>query len=57
MYRSMVSDADPMPTTKGCRFLGKEVRETRQTERGNSRGGATKKRDISRTSLSINLHF
>ena len=28
-----------------------------QTERGNTRGGATKKREISRTLLSINLHF
>ena len=28
-----------------------------QTERGNARGGATKKREISRTLLSINLHF
>ena len=28
-----------------------------QTERGNTRGGATKKRKISRTLLSINLHF
>ena len=29
----------------------------RQTERGNGRGGETKKREISCTSLSINLHF
>ena len=29
----------------------------RQTERGNVSHGATKKREISRTSLSINLHF
>ena len=42
-------------STKGRRFLGEEVRETRQTERGNTRGGATKKREISRTLLSINL--
>ena len=28
-----------------------------QTERGNARHGATKKREISRTLLSINLHF
>ena len=28
-----------------------------QTERGNARGGATKKREISRTLLSINIHF
>ena len=28
-----------------------------QTERGNARGGATKKREISCTLLSINLHF
>ena len=28
-----------------------------QTERGNARRGATKKREISRTLLSINLHF
>ena len=31
--------------------------EVRQTERGNTRGGATKKCEISRTSLPINLHF
>ena len=43
--------------TKGCRFLVKEVRETHQTERGNTSGDATKKREISRTSLPINLHF
>ena len=28
-----------------------------QTERGNTHGGATKKREISLTLLSINLHF
>ena len=28
-----------------------------QTERGNTGGGATKKREISCTSLNINLHF
>ena len=28
-----------------------------QTERGNTRDGATKKREISLTLLSINLHF
>ena len=33
-----------------------EVRERADGE-GNSRGGATKKREISRTSLPINLHF
>ena len=37
-------------------FLDKGVRETRQTERGNTRSGATKKREISRTLLSINIH-
>ena len=36
--------------TKECRFMGKEVRETRQTERDTARGSATKKREISRTS-------
>ena len=35
-------------------FLDKDVRETRRRERGNARGGATNKREISRTSLSIN---
>ena len=35
-------------------FLDKDVRETRRRERGNARGGATNKRQISRTSLSIN---
>ena len=38
-------------------FLDKIVRETRRRERGNVRGGAIKKREISRTLLSINLHF
>ena len=38
-------------------FVGKEVRETRRRERGNSGSGTTKKREISRTSLPINLHF
>ena len=38
-------------------FLDKRVRETRQTAGVNSHRGATKKRDISRTLLSINLHF
>ena len=38
-------------------FLDKRVRETRQMARANSRRGATKKREISRTLLSINLHF
>ena len=42
---------------QGGGILDKEVRETRQTERGNTRGGTTKKRDISRTLFSINLHF
>ena len=32
--------------TEGCRFVGKEVRETRRRERGNPRGGATKKRGL-----------
>ena len=34
----------------------KTVRGRARTERGNTRGGATKKREISRTLLSINLH-
>ena len=38
-------------------FVGKEVRETRRRERKNSGSGTTKKREISRTSLPINLHF
>ena len=38
-------------------FLDKRVRETRQRAGANSRRGATKKRKISRTLLSINLHF
>ena len=38
-------------------FLDKRVRETRQTPGANSRRGTTKKREISRTLLSINLHF
>ena len=38
-------------------FLDKRVREMRQTAGANSRRGATKKREISRTLLSINLHF
>ena len=32
-------------------FLDKRVREMRQTERGNTRGAATKKHEISRTLL------
>ena len=44
-------------TTEPEVFLDKRVHETRQTERENMRGGATKKREISRTLLSINLHF
>ena len=46
-----------MPSTEVEVFLAKRVRGTRQTERGNRRGGATKKCEISRTLLSINLHF
>ena len=38
-------------------FLDKRVRETRKTAGANSRRGAKKKREISRTLLSINLHF
>ena len=38
-------------------FLDKRVCETRQTVGANSRRGATKKREISQTLLSINLHF
>ena len=40
-------------------FLGKEVREARADggAGANTRGGATKKREISCTSLPINLHF
>ena len=38
-------------------FLNKRVRETRQTAGANSRRSATKKHEISRTLLSINLHF
>ena len=36
-------------------FLGKEVCETRRRERGNARGGTIEKREISRTSLPINM--
>ena len=38
-------------------FLDKRVLEMRQTAGENSRRGATKKRESSRTLLSINLHF
>ena len=38
-------------------FLDKRVRETRQTAGANLHRGATKKREISWTLLSINLHF
>ena len=38
-------------------FLDKRVRETCQTSGANSGRGATKKCEISRTLLSINLHF
>ena len=37
--------------------MDKTVRGRAQTEKGNKCGGATKKREISRTLLSINLHF
>ena len=50
----MVSD---LQCTEVEVFLDKRVRETHQTAGANSRRGATKKRDISRTLLSINLHF
>ena len=38
-------------------FVDKTVRGRARTQRGNTRGGTTKKREISRTLLSINLHF
>ena len=38
-------------------FLDKKVRDTCQTAGANSHHGAIKKREISRTLLSINLHF
>ena len=41
-------------STKVEVFVDKEVRETRQTERGNTCSGATKKCEISHTLLSIN---
>ena len=50
----MVSD---LQCTEVEVFLDKRVREMRQTAGANARRGATKKRDISRTLLSINLHF
>ena len=34
-----------------------DAQECARTERGNTRGGATKKREISRNLLSINLNF
>ena len=37
--------------------VDKTVRGRVRTERGNRGGGATKKREISRTLFSINLHF
>ena len=37
--------------------MDKTVRGRARRERGNMRGGATKKREISRNPLSINLHF
>ena len=41
-----------------CRYFWvRNCVKPRQTERGNSRIGATKKREISSTSLPINLHF
>ena len=62
----------PKPTTKSQqRYTGINVlrwrylwikrcvdaRKRALTERGNTRGGATKKREISRNLLSINLNF
>ena len=50
---------NPRPGTEVEVFLGKEVREARADGGGEHvrHGGATKKREISRTSLPINLHF
>ena len=47
----------PSLGTKVEVFVDQSVRGRARTERGNTRGGATKKREISRTTLSINLHF
>ena len=44
-------------TTEVEVFLDKRVRETHQTAGTNSHCGATKKREISQTLLSINIHF
>ena len=38
-------------------LLGNEEVRERADGEGNSCGGATKKREISRTSLTINIHF
>ena len=46
-----------LSSTKVEVFLDKRVREMRQTAGANSRRGASKKREISRILLSINLHF
>ena len=43
--------------TKVKVFMEKGVRERAQTAGTNLRRGATKKREISRTLFSINLHF
>ena len=59
--RVLVRDVRKQPrqflSTEAEVFLDKKVRETRQTAGANSRRGASKKREISRTLLSINLHF
>ena len=45
------------PHTKAEVFVEKEVRGRAWTGRGNTRGGPTKKREISCSLFPINLHF
>ena len=52
-----ISDTLPLFSTKLEVFVDKTVRGSARTDRGNTRDGATKKCEISRTLLSINLHF
>ena len=48
---------DIIDVSEGEVFLGNEEMRVAQTAGANVRGGATKKREISRTSLPINVHF
>ena len=56
-HQNSVSPLRKWPYTKVELFMEKGVRGRAQTAGANSRRSATKKREISRTLFSINLHF